>query len=86
MIRNTILIEIFSKPDCHLCEVAKEVIKDMKGEFEMDIRETNIEENEELLQKHRYDIPVVMINGRKAFKHRVDPDQLRKRLTRESRS
>lgn len=77
------LVEIYSKPGCHLCEEAKELLVQTKKEFDMEIKEINIEEDPELFQKYRYDIPVIRINGRKAFKHRIDGEQLRKRLENE---
>ena len=84
MNKRPLRIEIYSKPDCHLCDVAKEVIKKAENEFDLELVEINIEEDEASFHKYRYDIPVVMINGRKAFKHRVDEDKLRKRLLKET--
>ena len=37
------------------------------------LEEINIESDEELLRKYRYDIPVITIDGVEAFIHRVDP-------------
>ena len=35
-----------------------------------------------LVEKYGYDIPVVLINGIKVFKHRVDPREFRRKLRR----
>jgi glutaredoxin len=78
-----IFVEIYSKPGCHLCDEAKEVLFKAKQEFGLEIKEVNIEEDDELFKKYRYDIPVIWINGRKAFKHRINEEQLRKRLENE---
>lgn len=80
-----IFVEIFSKPGCHLCEEAKELLVQANKKFDMVIKEINIEEDDELFKKYRYDIPVIWINGRKAFKHRIDEGQLRERLESEKR-
>ena len=77
------LVEIYSKPGCHLCDEAKEVLIKAKQEFDMEIKEINIEEDHELFQKYRYDIPVIWINGRKAYKYRIDPADLHRRLEKE---
>jgi hypothetical protein len=42
--------------------------------------EINIESDVELLRKYKYDIPVVMIDGAEAFRHRVNVSQFRTRI------
>jgi len=37
------------------------------------LEEVNIESDEELLRKYKYDIPVIAIDGVEIFMHRVDP-------------
>ena len=56
-------IIIYSRPGCHLCDEAKAVIQNAGYAVE----EINIESDEELLRKYKYDIPVVMIDGVEAF-------------------
>lgn len=46
------------------------------------LEEVNIESDEELLRKYKYDIPVISINGVESFIHRVNPDEFRTRITR----
>lgn len=79
-----IRIEIYSKPGCHLCDEAKNVLEEAKKRFNLEIKEVNIEEIEELFEKYQYDIPVIWVNGRKAFKHKIDTVQLRERLEKEN--
>ena len=68
---------VYSRPGCHLCDEAKEVINNAgcKGSFEL--TEINIETSEELLNLYRFDIPVISINGVEAFRHRVDTQEFR---------
>ena len=80
-----IIIEIFSKPDCHLCDEAKQEITKMKKRFLLDVREINITESPDVYEIYKLEIPVILINGRKAFKYRVEADQLLKRLLSEAR-
>ena len=47
------------------------------------LEEVNIESDEELLRKYKYDIPVVAINGVESFIHRVDPSEFRTRINAE---
>jgi hypothetical protein len=46
------------------------------------LEEVNIESDEELLRKYKYDIPVVAINGVESFIHRVDPKEFKTRIKR----
>ena len=39
------------------------------------LEEVNIESDQELLRKYKYDIPVVTIDGVEAFRHRVEADR-----------
>lgn len=48
------------------------------GEYTLD--EVNIESDPELLERYKDDIPVVTFNGVKAFRHRVNPEEFRRRL------
>ncbi len=42
----------------------------------------DIDSDPALYEAHRYDVPVIEIDGRRAFKHRVTPRQLVERLSR----
>jgi len=73
-------VEIFSKPDCHLCNVAKDIIFDISKEINLEIKVTDITSNNELFEKFKYDIPVIYINNKIAFKHKVDKDEFIRKI------
>jgi glutaredoxin len=73
-------VVIYSRPGCHLCEEAKEVIEAFVCREEYTLEEINIESDPELLRRYRYDIPVITINGKEAFRHRLTADEFRLRL------
>ena len=73
-------VTIYSRPGCHLCDEAKAVIKNSNCSDRFTLEEVNIESDEELLKKYKYDIPVILIDGVQAFKHRVDPEQFKIRV------
>ena len=75
-------VEIYSKPGCGLCEEAKEVILQARHRLPFDFVEIDIETDAELFAKYQYDIPVVFVDGHKAFKHHVSLDALLERLRR----
>lgn len=79
-------VEIYSKPDCPLCDEAKEVLARVQRRIPFTLREVDITLDPEQYERYRYDIPVVLVNGRKAFKHHLDEAQVEARLRREPSS
>jgi len=63
-------VTIYTRPDCSLCEKAKTAIR--ASGVETRITEVNIDENEELRRRYTDDVPVIVIDGKEAFRHRVD--------------
>ena len=78
-----IRVEIYSKRDCCLCDEAKAVLLKVRREIPFDLREIDIESTPELYEIYKERIPLILINGRPAFKFRVDEAALRRRLARE---
>lgn len=76
------LVKLYGKPDCHLCDEAKALIKQLQSQYPFILHEINILEHACLAKQYAEDIPVVFINGRKAFKYRIDPQQFIRRLQR----
>lgn len=76
----SILVQIYSRPNCHLCEEAKAVIKQAQAEVVFTLEEINIDDDPDLRARYTNDVPLVFINGRKAFKHRVESREFLKRL------
>ena len=54
----------------------------VRAEIAFDYREVDIDSDPALYEQHKHDIPVIEIDGRRAFKHRVAPRELRERLLR----
>ena len=73
---------IYSRPGCHLCDEAKAAIVSAGCSNQFTLEEVNIESDEELLRKYKYDIPVIAINGVETFIHRVNPKEFETRITR----
>lgn len=76
-------VEIYSKKDCCLCKKAKDLINKVNSEVPFSFKEVDITVCEELFRKYKEEIPVVFINGRKAFKFKVDENEFRKKIRRE---
>ena len=73
-------VTIYSRPGCHLCDEARKVIQASGLDGEYTLEEINIESDPELLERYRYEIPVIAINGIEAFRHQLTPDEFKKRL------
>ena len=71
---------IYSRPACHLCDEAKAAIKSARCDDEFTLEEINIESDDELLRKYKYDIPVVTIDGVETFIHRLTPQEFKQKL------
>jgi len=74
-------VTFYTREGCSLCRVAKAVILGLRREVEFVFREVDIGRDGELYELYKYDIPVVEIDGKRAFKHRVDREALQARLS-----
>lgn len=75
-------VVLYTRAGCGLCEHAKDAIALVRAQVEFAYREVDIDGDPALYAEHRYDIPVIEVDGRRAFKHRVDANALRERLLR----
>ncbi len=76
-------LELFTRPECHLCDEMKKSLVEAARGIEIRLREVDISESPELTTRYGNDIPVLFVNGSKAFKHRTTVKELRARLRRE---
>ena len=74
-------VVLYTREGCSLCEKAKATILAVRKEIAFEFREVNIGWEGELFEEHKHDIPVIEIDGRRAFKYRVDAEALKKRLS-----
>jgi hypothetical protein len=77
-------LTLIGKPDCHLCDVAREVVETVVAELPEDtvvVDERSILEDPALYELWWEKIPVVLIDGALHGHWRVSPDRLRAALT-----
>jgi len=79
---DSVKVEIYSRPGCHLCDEAKEVIERVGRRIAFSLRVINIETDPELEKKYGEEIPVVFVNGMPAFRYRVDEAEFEKKVKR----
>ena len=75
-----ILVELYSKEDCHLCDEAKAVLEKVKSEIPFTLKVIKLIPGEANFEEFKEDFPVVYINKRYAFKHRLNEMRLKIRL------
>lgn len=73
-------VVLYSKPGCHLCEEMKQEIARAGCAELYSLREINIETNPDLLAKYKYDIPILVIDGIEAFRHRLKAEDFNARM------
>jgi glutaredoxin len=73
-------VVVYSKPGCCLCDEVKEKLKRLQASYAFNLREVNILEDPEAHERFKEVIPVVFINGKKAFKYYLDQTQFLKKL------
>jgi glutaredoxin len=73
-------LTLYTRAGCCLCDDAKSVIAAARARAEFDYEEIDIDTDVELRRLYNDEVPVIAINGAKAFKYRVSMDELLKRL------
>jgi hypothetical protein len=80
--RIVIAITLYSRPGCHLCDEMKIVVQRVarSASEPVTIEILDISTDATLEARYGLEIPVLLINGRKAAKYRVTEEVLRKWL------
>ncbi len=75
-------VTLYSRPGCHLCDVAREVVARVCDELGESWVELDIDQHPELLDRYADEIPVTLVDGRQHDYWRVDETRLRSALLR----
>lgn len=75
-------LELMTKKDCHLCDIAKETIDRVIRKFEAQLILTDIESSPDLMEQYSERIPVLLIEGKESFVYKVHEITLRRKLER----
>ena len=77
-------LTLYTRKDCCLCEEMKGVVGQVAGRLPLEMEEVDVDSAPDLQEKYGNEVPVLFINGRKAFKVRVTEKALKKRLRKEA--
>jgi hypothetical protein len=77
-------LTIISKPGCHLCDTAREVVTGVVEQLgtaaSVVVDEKSILDDADLRERYAEEIPVVLLNGRVHNIWRIDPVRLRQAI------
>jgi glutaredoxin len=75
------VLTIYSRPGCHLCDEMKSVVQRLvRGDASIAVEEIDISTDPGLEARYGLEIPVLLVDGRKAAKYRVTEDELTRLL------
>ncbi len=74
------VVTLFTRAGCHLCEEARAVLEQAQRRAEFRLEAVDIDGDTDLRRLYNDEVPVVAIDGRKAFKYRVDLEEFLRRL------
>ncbi len=78
-------LTLYSRQDCCLCDEMKTVISQVAATIPFEMEEIDIDRSAELLQQFCDQVPVLFINGHKAFKYRLTAAELTRKLHHQTR-
>lgn len=74
-------VVVYSRKGCHLCEVVKESMAKLSRRGGFTWREIDVDSDADLRRQFNDEVPVVFIDGRKAFKYRMDEQEFLRKLS-----
>jgi glutaredoxin len=75
---------LYTRKDCCLCEEMKSTLSRVAGGVPFALEEIDVDTSPALQEKYGDEVPVLFINGRKAFKYRLTAKELEQRLKRDA--
>src|SRR5207247_11119948 len=73
-------VTLYTREGCHLCHEARRLLEDERHRHPFELEVLDVDAEPGLAERFGEQVPVVFLQGRKAFKYRVDPRRLRRRL------
>lgn len=73
-------VVVYSRKGCHLCELVKETLMKLERRGGFTWREIDVDGDQELRRQYNDEVPVVFIDGFKAFKYRMTEQDFLRRL------
>ncbi len=74
------IVTLYTRAGCHLCEDAKKVLDAARRKAGFELEEIDIDQHAEYRRLYNEEVPVIAIDGKKAFKYRVSMEEFLKKL------
>ncbi len=74
------VVTLYTRAGCHLCDEAKQVLERARRRAEFEMETLDIDRDPELLRLYNEEVPVIAIDGVKAFKYRLTEAEFLKKL------
>jgi glutaredoxin len=69
-------VVLYSRRGCHLCDVARLAIEQVRARHAFDLEEIDIDAADHLIRDYGLRVPVVAVDGEDVFEIDVDPRRL----------
>ena len=79
-------LALYSRRDCCLCDEMKAIIREVALTIPLELEVIDIDDSEALREKFGAEVPVLFVDGRKAFKYRLTKSALATLLKKNRRS
>jgi glutaredoxin len=73
-------VVVYSRKGCHLCEIVKETLIKLQRRGGFTWSEVDVDSDDELRRQFTDEVPVVFIDGSKAFEYRMDEREFLRKL------
>ncbi len=75
-VNPSVVVSIYSRPGCHLCEEAKAQLVKLQSRHKFHLEEIDISRDAALLAEYETRIPLIWVNGRLVGKYHMDEEAL----------
>ena len=69
-------VKFYTKAGCHLCEEARDMLDDIAAQTSYDLTEIDIRSDQDIFEKYRYRIPVIIIDETIVIEGRINYSNL----------
>ena len=76
---------LYAKPGCHLCDDVRAILDDIKDSHPLEIEEIDITGDETLFERYRYEIPVLLVDGKEVGRGRISEQDVLRALEKHQR-
>jgi glutaredoxin len=76
-----VTLTLYSKPGCHLCDDVRATLDELRPEHAFALEEIDITTDAELFARYRFEIPVLLMDGREVARGRITDRELMKILS-----